>query len=61
MKYLVKYTQTSHSRYGNYVYKNLDKVEADSKEQAINKVKETCKENHGHWKFRLVSAEQIAE
>lgn len=57
-QYKVKYTLTSHSRHGNYVYSYCDKVDADNKNEAVQMVKSKNKENHGHWKFMLVAVKE---
>lgn len=54
-QYKVKYAAVSHSRYGNYIYNNAEVVEAESKEEAVAKVRTTVKQNHSQWKFRLLS------
>lgn len=59
MTFKVKYTLTSHSRHGNYVYGFCDKVEAESKDEAVQSVKSKSKENHGHWKFRLIAITEV--
>lgn len=62
MKYIVKYTSTTHSRYGNYVYHFSEEVEAITPEEAITKVKSMAYESKsGHWKFRVSSVKIKAE
>lgn len=55
MDYKVKYTVTTHSRYGNYVYADSEIVQAASEDEAVEKVRSEIKSNHGQWKFRVIS------
>ena len=59
-KYKVKYTVTTHSRYGNYVYKDSDTVEAMTADEAVDKVRARIKEKNGQWKFKKSSVIEIA-
>ena len=59
-KYKVKYTVTTHSRYGNYVYKDSDIVQAMTDDEAVNKVRTQIKEKNGQWKFKKLSVIEIA-
>ena len=58
--YKVKYTVTTHSRCGSYVYGDIEKVEANSEAEAVDKVRAEIKENHGQWKFRLIGVKEVA-
>ena len=56
--YKVRYMLSTHSRYGRYDYKFSDKIEANSAEEAVQIAKAKSKENHGHWKFRLLEVKE---
>lgn len=53
-QFKVKYAAVTSSRYGSYIYNNVEKVEAESKEEAVAKVRATVKQNHSQWRFRLL-------
>lgn len=55
MMFKVKYTLTSKSRYGSYVYSYSETVEADSRESAIAKVK--AANAKPRWKFTVKTVE----
>lgn len=60
-RYKVKYTVTTHSRCGSYVYGDIEKVEANSESEAVDKVRSEIKETNGQWKFRLIGVKEITQ
>ena len=60
-QFKVKYTVTTHSRCGSYVYGDIEKVEATSEAEAVEKVRNEIKETNGQWKFRLIGVKEIAK
>lgn len=59
MYYKVKYTLTSRSRYGAYVYDWTDIVEAETEDEAKAKLKEL--KAKPHWKFRVPSVKEVQQ
>lgn len=58
--YKVKYTLTTHSRCGSYVYKQSEVVEALTEKEAVEKVRTSIKQNNGHYRFTLKEVQEIA-
>lgn len=61
-KYRVNYVVKTHSRYGTYIYKCHEFVEAENEEQAAEKVRTGSKENsnNGQGKLIVKSVREIA-
>lgn len=61
-KYRVNYQQINHSRYGSYVYKNHEIVEAENEESAKKIVRDLWGkyENRGQHKLRITTVKEIA-
>ena len=57
-QFRVKYAAVSHSRYGSYIYNNVETVKAENKDEAVAKVRATVKQNHSQWKFRLLGVSE---
>ena len=53
----VNYTLTTRSRYGSYIYHYTETVEAETKEEAVAKVKAAAAKPR--WKFTVKSAEEV--
>lgn len=55
-KYRVNWVQITHSRYGKYLYKQHDIVEASSAQEAKQMILDewAVKEHHGHYKVKIL-------
>lgn len=62
MKYRVNYYTKTHSRYGTYIYKEHEIVEASNEEEAKKIVTEKWGrfENNGHHKMVITGVREIA-
>lgn len=58
-KYKVKYTLTTHSRCGSYVYRQSETVEADTEQEAVDKVRSSIKQRNGHYRFTLKGVAEV--